>query len=206
MKTIFLFFVMQLVMPLALAHSQQSQPASPSQQPKTLVQSFYQQVLARHPIGIPTGGDMKALTPFLSDALLNRINLAAACGADWYRQNPNSHLKPEFDWLELGLFSGSDEQATPSSFVVTGTQSQKNGSIRVCVTLTYKEPQERPWIWHVAAIVVLENGHYVVDDVVYLKEPGESAESRLSAALSDGCEGRHWVGYGKRRKDRKQRR
>ena len=175
---------------------QQSQPASLSRQPDVLVHSLYQQVLVHHPIGIPKGADMKTFAPYLSETLLHRIDLATACGADWYRQNPDPRLKPAFGWLELGLFSGGDEQATPSSFVVDRSQAEKDGSIHVYVKLTYEEPRERPWTWRVAAIVLLENGHYVVDDIIYLKEPGESAESRLSKILSEGCDGPRWIGFG----------
>lgn len=179
--------------PLALAQGpQQSQPAS--RQPKALIQSLYQQVVVRHPIGIPKGADMKIFAPYLSKALLHRIDLATACGADWYRQNPNPQLKPAYGWLELGLFSGNDEEATPSSFVVERAQPKKDGSIRVYVKLTYEEPGERPWIWHVAPIVLRANGQYVVDDVVFFEQGEGSAEARLSAFLSEGCAGPRWVG------------
>lgn len=187
--------VLQLMALLAPGqHARQTQPSLP-RQPKALVESLYQQVLARHPIGIPKGADMTTFGPYLSKTLLHRIDLARACGADWYRKNPDPHLKPAFSWLELGLFSGGDEQATPSSFAVEKVQSDKDGSSRVYVRLTYEGPRERPWVWHVAAIVLRKNRHYVVDDVIYLKEPGESAGSRLSAALSEGCDGAHWVGF-----------
>lgn len=194
----------QLMAPLTLVQaSQQSQPASLPKQPRALVQSLYQQVVARHPIGIPKGADMKAFAPYLSKTLLHRIDLAIACGADWYRQNPNPQLKPAFGWLELGLFSGGDEEATPSSFVVEGTQSHKDGSIRINVKLAYEEPGEPPWIWHVAAILLRENGQYVVDNVIYLKEREGSADARLSALLSVGCNGRRWVGLGENPRDQK---
>ena len=45
----------------------------------------------------------------------------------------------------------------------------------VYINLTYNEPGESPWIWQVAAIVLQENGHYVVDDIIYLKEKGRKA-------------------------------
>src|SRR5580700_2268815 len=159
----------------------QSKPSALPNRPQALVESLYVQVVARHPVGLPKGADMKTFAPYLSKTLLHRINLASACGADWYRQNPDPQLKPAFDWLELDLFSGADEEATPSSSVVERAQLEKDGSIRVYVKLTYKEPGERPWTWRVAPIVLRANGQYVVDDVIFLKEDGESAEARLSA-------------------------
>jgi hypothetical protein len=204
MNSKLLILFLQLMAPLALAEqAQRSQPASLPKQPRALVQSLYQQVMARQPIGIPKGADMKTFAPYLSKALLHRIDLAIACGADWYRQNPDPQLKPTFGWLELGLFSGGDEESTPSSFVVEGTQSQKDGSIRVYVKFTYEEPGEPPWIWHVAAILIRENGQYVVDDVIYFDEWEGGAEARLSAILSIGCNGGRWVGLGENSRDQK---
>ena len=62
--------------------------------------------------------------------------------------------------------------------------------------LTHAESDERPWTWQVAAIVRREDGRYVVSDVIYLKDKGNSADARLSKILGDGCDGAHWVGYG----------
>lgn len=189
--------VLWLATPFAVA--QQNQP--PSREAKTLVESLYQQVVVRHPIGIPQGKDMRIFGPYLSKALLHRIDLATACGADWHRQNPGFQLKPEYAWLELDLFSGDDEEAEPSSFVVERAQPEKVGSVRVNVKLTYEEPGERPWTWHVAAIALRENGRYVVDDILFLKEDGKSVGARLSAQLAEGCAGPRWVGLGGGSKD-----
>ena len=53
-----------------------------------------------------------------------------------------------------------------------------------------------PWIWRVAAIVVQEGGHFVVDDVIFLKdEKTLDDESRLSEILTSGCDGPRWIGY-----------
>lgn len=51
-------------------------------------------------------------------------------------------------------------------------------------------------IWHVAPIVVRENGRLVVDDVIYLKDAtlNLKADWRLSQSLSNGCDGPRWVG------------
>jgi hypothetical protein len=165
------------------------------------VQSLYTQVVAIHPIGIPKPGDMKSIASYLSQNLLHRIDLAKACQADFFRQNPRSDLKPAFEWLELGLFSGGDEQASPTAFQIERTQLGKDGIVRVYVKLTYNEPSPySPWIWHVAAVVIQENGQYVVDDVIYLNDEKRSADERLSERLSAGCDGPRWVGYGNQQK------
>jgi hypothetical protein len=108
---------------------------------------------------------MKPFAPYLSKTLLHRMDLAIACVDDWHRQNPEPHLKPELGWLELGLFSGDNERAFPQTFLIERKQSEEDGAIRVYVRLTWSTTNEIPLTWRVAAIVVRENGHFVVDDV-----------------------------------------
>ena len=176
--------------PLALGQAaHQTEPASPANRPEALVRSLYQQVVARHPIGIPEGEDVKIFAPYLSKALLHRIDLASACFEDWNRQYPDPNLKPDFGWFESGLFSGDDEQALPRDFRIESSESDNDGSFRVYVTLTGEEPPAPKWTWQVAAIVLRENGHFVVDDVIYRKEGKEGrrlVDSRLSEYLSAG--------------------
>ncbi|HEY1804220.1 MAG TPA: hypothetical protein VGG45_07035 [Terracidiphilus sp.] len=100
----------------------------------------------------------------------------------------------------LGLFTG--ESADPQSFQIERTQSEGDGSLRVYVKLTWDKPTERAWTWRVADVVVRENGHYVIDDVIYINDSDYSdnpaskpAEWRLSGYLSAGCNGPHWIGY-----------
>jgi len=179
-------------------------------QPEALVRSLYQQVVTRRPVGIPWGADWKIFAPYLSKTLLHRIDLAIACGDDWDRQDQRRMLmkdqvieKSPLAWLELGLFSGGDDEDELRAFQVEKTEPEKDGSFRADVTLTWGWPPEKPWISHVAAIVVRENGRPVVDDVIYLKDNDMDVEYRLSKALSAGCDGPHWVGYDSQRNGQK---
>ncbi|HUD67682.1 MAG TPA: hypothetical protein VMQ17_24080 [Candidatus Sulfotelmatobacter sp.] len=123
---------------------QRSEPLTRAlKQPEAVVRCLYSEVVARHPIGIPEGADMKVFAPYLSKALLHRIDIAVACAADYDRQYPDPNLKPPFAWLEAGLFSGDDEQASPQGFDIERTQSEKDGCFRVCVRLTRGRPSER---------------------------------------------------------------
>jgi hypothetical protein len=173
-----------------------SNPPSAPEQPDVMVRSLYREVVDRHPVGIPGDADMKIFAPYLSESLHHRIDLAVACSADEARQHSDPHSKPEVAWLEAGLFSGDDEQASPSTFDIERTQEESDGSFRVYVKLTWGSPS-KPWIWRVAVIVIRENGHFVVDDVVYLKDENREVDSRLSEYLSSGCDGGRWVGHGK---------
>jgi hypothetical protein len=175
-------------------------PSNLPNQPKALVRSLYTEVVARHPIGIPRGANMRIFAPYLSKSLLQRIDLAIACAAEYDRQYPDPNLKPPFVWLEAGLFSGDDEQAEPRAFDIEGARSQKDGSFRVYVRLRWGALPGDQETWHVAVIVVKENGHFVVNDVIYLKDEARPVESRLSEYLSAGCDGPRWVGHNRQRR------
>jgi len=172
----------------------QIQPAPASAQPVALVRRLYIQVVSRHPIGVTKGADMTTFAPYLSKTLRHRIDLTAACEVDWFRQHPETGMKPNFGWLELGLFSGDGENAGPSAFQVEETQAEKDGTVRVYVKLTHAESKERPWTWRVAAVVGREDGRYVVKDVIYLRDKNNSSDVRLSKLLSNGCNGPRWIG------------
>ena len=99
-----------------------------------------------------------------------------------------------------GLFTGEGEKAEPGAFRIERTQSENDGSTRVYVNLTLK-PQKRPYTWPVAAVVLPEDGHYVIDDVIYINDSvydnpeAKPPDRRLSEYLSAGCNGPHWIGY-----------
>jgi hypothetical protein len=197
--------LLQLTTVLALgqlAYSDKA-PGVPTQA-EAVVRSLYTEVIARHPVGIPRDADMKAVAPYLSKNLLHRIDLALACEDDYYRQHQNPKEKPQVEWLEFGLFTGGNEKVSPSAFDVERTQSEKDGSSRVHLRLTWGTPS-KPWIWRVVAVVVQENGHSVIDDVIFLKDKNlDDVESRLSETLASGCNGPRWVGFGEQRKDQNQ--
>ncbi len=161
---------------------------------------------------------MKIFAPYLSKTLRRRIDLTRSCEADWFRQFPGNRypqdseyvVKAPFAWGEGGLFSGQDERAAPLKFHIERAELGKDGSFRVYVRLKWWEvptnqsniwhtSADRPAVWGVAALVVREGDHFVVDDVIYLKDENSSplapAEERLSRLLSQGCDGPHWVGY-----------
>lgn len=190
-NVLLLMFAMQLSLGQIVG---QVRPVRASESPEAIVRSLYAQVISSHPIGVTKGFDMTTFAPFLSKVLRHRIDQTAACEADWFRQYPQTDEKPGFGWLELGLFTGDGENAGPSSFQIERTKPQKDGSVRVYVTLTHAESDERPWTWQVAAIVQLEAGHYVVNDVIYLKGKNNPVDVRLSKLLSEGCNGSRWIG------------
>ena len=190
---------LQFATALTLAQTAtQSKPVSPPNRPRALVQSLYTQVIARHPRDIPQGEDWTIFRPYFSKRLLHRIDLAKACSADWDRSNPDPHLKAE---MTYEIFSGQ-EGAELLSFKIEKTRPEGDGSSRVYVRLTDGKPPDRSFSWRIAAVVVKENGRFVVDDVIYINDAdyrgtGEikPPNRRLTGYLSAGCNGAHWVGY-----------
>ena len=164
---------------------QPNEPPKVSVQHEAVVRNLYHEVVARHPNGVPRGADMNALTPYLSKGLIRRLDSAQACEDDYYRRRQDPKEKPQMKWFEVGLFSGGNEKALPVAFYVEGSHPEKDGSFRVHVRLRYGGSLN----WHVAVIVVRENGHFVVDDVVFLKDETLDVESRLSQLLAVGCDG-----------------
>jgi hypothetical protein len=180
--------------------AQESKPSVILNQPEELVRSLYVQVVARHPLGIPHGADMKVFGPKLSKALHHRFELSNACFNDWKRQNSDPNLKPSIGLIENGIFSGGDVKAEPRAFHIERTELENDGSFRVYVRLSWGTRPEMPLIWHVAVVVIREDDHFVVDDVIYLKDKSRKIESRLSEELSPGCDGLRWVGHSTHRR------
>lgn len=172
-------------------------PDSSSKQPDAVVQSLYRKVIARHPLGIPSGENWKVFAPYLSKGLLHRVNLAKSCQDDWVRQNKGRMVKEPFAWGETGIFSGDEELSEPSSFRIERTETKQDGSFQVEVKLTGGAPKEKPWNWEVGVRVVVEERRLVVDDVAYLKGEEVHSEYHLSELLMKGCDGPRWIGYGK---------
>ena len=162
------------------------------------VRMLYQQLVSRPIGGIPTIERMKSLSPYLSNSLLNGITQARACNDDYFRLHPKNDVKAPLEWLEFGLFSGADDRSGPHTFQIEKARSWEDGSIRVNIRLTEGIPPEKPWTWEVAAIVIREDGRFVINDVVFLKDKDVDAENRLSEILKRGCDGSRWVGYANR--------
>jgi hypothetical protein len=161
------------------------------------VRSLYQQLASRPIGGIPSLASMKLISPYLSGSLLHRITQTRACANDYVRLYPQNDVKPPFAWGEFGLFSGADDRGSPDKFQIEKMESENDGSFRAYMRLTEGAPPEKAWTWQVAAVVREKGGRYVIDDVIFLRDKDIDTESRLSEILTKGCDGSHWVGFGK---------
>jgi len=167
---------------------------NPPSESVALVSRLYDQVIQRHPVGIPRGEDLKVFAPYLSSSLLHRLDLYRECTSDWNQKNAGSDLKSPVGLFEHGIFSGPDEQAKPQTFHVENTQREDNGHLRVYVRLTSVSPPAPPLVWRVAVVLSRESGHLFVNDIVYLDDENRPNYGRLSEYFSRYCQGSRFVG------------
>jgi hypothetical protein len=170
--------------------------------PDAVVKELYKEVTARNPLGIPKGVDKTAIWPFLSKRLVKRLYAAQACENDYFRHHAGEGGKPELPWLESGIFSGENEQATPAAAVVEKVDRQMDGSFHARVRLTYRNSTDTrgqvsratsTYHWDVVAVVIAKNGRFAVDDILVFKNDSTEIQSRLEGAFP-GCDGSRWVG------------
>lgn len=161
----------------------QGQPSAPPVQVAAMVDHLYKEVVARHPLSIP---NRKIFGPYLSRGLLHSFDVDNACFDRWNRANPDPNLKPAVGLIEFGFFSGGSEEAEPQAFHIEKLETEKDGSYRAHVKLTYTDASDK-LNWNVVAVVITENGRLVVDDVIYLKQEDRD-ETRLSEILKQDCE------------------
>lgn len=168
------------------------------------VQKLYQEIVAHHPIGVPTSAEMAIIQPFLSNRLAEQLQTAQTCQDDYSRQHPTPSRIAKPGWLKSGLFSGEGSHASPAYAVVGRKRKQNDASFLVYVEL---EPVEAVinlghgrrafhggYTWQVEARVISENGQFVVDDVrIFDRFPAEGP-SRLLSDSFVGCDGSHWTG------------
>ena len=168
------------------------------------VQKLYSEIVAHHPIGIPTNSEIAVIRPFLSKRLAEQLQTAQACQDDYSRQHPIPTGISEPGWLKSGLFSGKGSHASPIDALVERKEKQNDGSFLVYVDL---EPAEAlndlgngrrafygGYSWRVVARVISENGQFVVDDVrIFDGFPAVGPSHLLSDSFA-GCDGFHWTG------------
>ena len=151
------------------------------------VQKLYAEIVAHHPSGIPTGTEMAAIRPYLSERLAKQLQMAQACQDDYNRQRATGREASKPRWLGSGLFSGEGAHSSPVNAVVNRKEKRNDGSYLVSVGLGW-------FAWIVEAHVIPEDGRFVVDDVrIFDRFPAEGPSHLLSDSFS-GCDGSRWTG------------
>jgi hypothetical protein len=133
--------------------------------PQTLASRFYTVYIKQHSSGLFLHGSAKrTLDPLLSKRLRRLLDDAAACQADWVRQQPKESTdKPPF--VDCCLFAGSPD-GMPTSFELGPTKVLPAGEYQIIVAFVRKETAD-VIKWRDAVIVIEEDDHFAVDDVVY---------------------------------------
>lgn len=181
-RLLYVLFSPLLVVSACGQATRQGKPPVPSAEVAAMVDSLYEEVVARHPIGTL---DRKVFGPYLSKGLLHSFDLDDACFVRWKRAYPDPNLKPDFGLLEFRVFSGGAEDTVPQAFHIEKVETEKEGFHRVHVKLIQSWADHK-MIWYVVAVVIFENDRPVVDDIVYLKQDDVN-EYRLSEILKEDC-------------------
>jgi len=166
--------------------------------PEEVVRTFYERIVLDKPLGIPEGATKDALWPLMTPRLVKVLDDARACEAEYMRNRGNSDEKPEFWWLEDGLFSGANEMALPARVEVLTTEKIDANTSRVIVRFTYEDSPtdgrapnlEASFQWRSEMRVVCDAQHCLVDDFTPYDTDGGKL-TPLSQSFSSFCNGRH---------------
>jgi hypothetical protein len=150
--------------------------AYPSDSPKDAANKFYSAILAGHyQACLPEEGQLKNLSPSLSKRLTGLLQDALAYREQFTKEHPPktnkegvppTFFKPPF--IDGDCFSSNIEGAkrfTPGKSEKTAT------GYRIELRLTYFDstrPDEKPFEWTDAVIVIKEDDRFVVDDMEFL--------------------------------------
>jgi hypothetical protein len=174
----------------------------PSGTPDVVVRNLYAHIVKARPIGIPTGTDRAVLWPLLTGRLVAVLETARRCEEDYFRRHPDRDLKPDFGWIETGLFSGPDEMALPSLVQIIRTDTIGRLRYLVLVEFTYRELFEtygRPpdprntFQWRGEVTVDGATGRFLVDEFRRV-DNGSGERARALSEQFVGCRGTRWVG------------
>ena len=173
--------------------------------PAALAQSLYSNVAAHPTSGIPQGEDWKIFAPYLSQSLLQKIDVYDACIADEVshyasRGGPPAKL---VSLDESGIFSGGDEEEAPRTAQVQKTEPQKDGTIHVTVNLGLPQYEVE---WPVVDIFTQESDRLVLKDVIFpdefthngVRDPRPSRQDGYLSrelAMTPECNRTHWTGH-----------
>ena len=151
--------------------------------PTARVDAFYRAYPERLTGGLPSGRELKWLRPQVSERLYAQFVETLKYEDDWIRRHPDTPspdggppaiLKPPF--ADGVHFDGSPDGHT--SFVVAPAVEQSDGTWRVPIQFRYEDAA-----WESVAIVKLERGRYVIDDIVLHERAKNDAPVRLSEIL-----------------------
>jgi hypothetical protein len=186
-----------VLLPLATCSGQSTAQET---QPSDVVQKLYQEVVTRHPLGVPTGAARTAIWPLLRKRLIKGFDTRDACDRDWDRQHQNSDVPLKAPGF-YEAFSGWYENGYINGAAVGRTKRQTDGSYLVYVGvwsyLDDGDPElrtHRTSHWQVGVRVISEDGKFVVDDILGFKGVFDYDKSVwMSKMITAWCHGPHAI-------------
>ena len=158
--------------------------AAPTESASSVVERFYTTYLTDRQGGLPSGGQLKRLRPFLSDNLNRSISAALQHQERFIASHPSipsptgppAVFKPPF--VDGDYFSSNFEG--PKSFKIVRAVAAASGSWEVSVHFWY-DPSLAGW--EDVVIVIEQRARYVIDDVLLSGGGPFSPSGRLSENL-----------------------
>jgi hypothetical protein len=162
---------------------------------------LYEEIVAHHPIGIPSGAELTTIRPFLSKRLAEQLQTAKACQEDYFQQHEIKESTPKPAWLRTGIFSGDGKRAAPVESYPSLKERPTDRTFLVDMSLSLpdingnkpKSYSRNDW-WVVTVKVISENAQFVVDDVRIFDGLSTDGPSHLLSESFAGCDGSHWTG------------
>ncbi len=109
--------------------------------------------------------------------MVRELDTLQSCEDDYFRRYGEylraNQFKPGVGWLGDGLFSGSNEAASPSRFSILSSKTFEENKVDVHLRFTHKQTYccgNPPQYEHYEGVVtaILEGDRFVVDDFVAL--------------------------------------
>jgi hypothetical protein len=180
-----------------------SVPVGAASAPESVVREFYGHIIKDHPLGLPEGATKAALWPLMTPRLVRVLDAARACEADYFRKHPaNGDEKPEFWWLEAGLFSGENEMALPAQFEIMNDEALPKNQHRLTLRFTYLESVDEngrapdpasAFQWRGAVIVACDDERCRIDDFIPFDIDTAKPLTPLSQSFTS-CKAGKWMG------------
>ncbi|MFL6588009.1 MAG: hypothetical protein ACJ8GV_14130 [Luteimonas sp.] len=160
-------------MPTRDASASAKSAACAGASPVDAAETFYRQVVALNPRGLPSADEMRTLVPLLSSGMQASIARARVRQQAEIAASPDD--KPSF--IEGSLFSSLFEGPT----AVLSAEADLAAPTRVAVEMTYVGQGDARWRDH--ALMRCENAQWRVDDIEFGGDWDFASDGRLRDAL-----------------------
>lgn len=146
----------------------------------SMVRSFYDIAISRKEGGIPSGKDLERMKPYLSARLIKLI-IDGQYAEELYGKRTKHEVPPLIEGSFLfSLFEGADR------IIGTKRESLKSRTSYL-VEFEYgtNDKDNKPTRWKDRAVLIQENGKWVIDEIEFLGDWDFATKGQISAILKD---------------------